>query len=72
MITAIPVFAEKAEPGRAFYLWHGQARKSTISMMIILMVLSLCERATNRCIIGGKNDQKYGIYPFDKLEFTFE
>lgn len=28
-----------------------------------------CERATKRCISGGKNGQKYGIYPFDKLEF---
>ena len=30
-----------------------------------------CERATKRCISGGKNDQKYGIYPFDKLEFDY-
>ena len=30
-----------------------------------------CERATKRCISGGKNDQKYGIYPFDKLEFVY-
>ena len=29
-----------------------------------------CERATKRCISGGKNDQKYGIYPFDKLEYV--
>ena len=29
-----------------------------------------CERATKRCISGGKNDQKYGIYPFDKLELN--
>ena len=29
-----------------------------------------CEKATKRCISGGKNDQKYGIYPFDKLEFV--
>lgn len=30
----------------------------------------LCERATKRCISGGKYDQKYGIHPFDKLEFV--
>ena len=30
----------------------------------------ICERATKRCISVGKNDQKYGIYPFDKLELV--
>ena len=55
MITAIPVFAEKAEPDRAFYLWHGQARKSTISMIFILMVLSLWRRVrdSNPCGVAA-------------------
>jgi len=34
------------------------------------MWVLFCVRTTKSSVNGGKNDQKYGIYPFDKLEFV--
>ena len=45
------------------------SRISTAAKKALKLGLFSCERAPKRCISGGKNGQKYGIYPFDKLEF---
>ena len=50
--------AENAHSIRSFSKGRGAKKKGPNCIQIRVL---LCERATKRCISGGKNDQKYGI-----------